>query len=584
MLLPGRADGWVNRQQHGHQQGRRSQAIINTNLKTELCRNHTKGFCTYGDRCAFAHGREELKYRTLREMQNAGRIPDAVKYRCIPCMTWVATGSCPYSSRCVFIHDPRVQGRQEAWLYAGSHMSSAYHSSDSAFFFPDLPRDPDSLLPRDSSLYDLDPAMCAAKDRADRAVYNMWYSFVSVLTDIETDKKALPSGGASAKPGAADVFPAPSPSSSDSTLALSDRSSSFGSDYSTSPTDGGGGGSAFAAGGFRASRTVASTGGGSGEQAAILDQHQAAERRIAYGGCPRLPSFVDLGRGVPTAPTTPTSPDTNVAGFPFEDSHLVAFSRGVTPGSGASRSYHPRSVEEEVSPASAAAAGGGSGGRGGSPGFSMPADYPSSPPKSRSGGRPTLRSSVSIADCSSSASCTSSTRGALPAALPRPCPSHRRPVVSTQVDANGNIVAAVARLSPPHVVAPRTASDSIDCSHQHYQRHCSPPARRVPFKTAPIPPHAAIPPRSEYPQPQPQPRRSSPPPAAAFAKQLAEEAEAEAVWLRLACPDRRDAPPPRGHHHHPYTERVRMWAALDHQRSCASSHNNNRKAPFPRMT
>lgn len=48
--------------------------------------------------------------------------------------------------RCVFIHDPRVQGRQEAWLYAGSHMSSAYHSSDSAFFFPDIPRDPDSLV------------------------------------------------------------------------------------------------------------------------------------------------------------------------------------------------------------------------------------------------------------------------------------------------------------------------------------------------------------------------------------------------------------------------------------------------------
>lgn len=47
---------------------------------------------------------------------------------------------------CVFIHDPRAQGRQDAWLYAGSHMSCAYHSSDSAFFFPDLPRDPDSMV------------------------------------------------------------------------------------------------------------------------------------------------------------------------------------------------------------------------------------------------------------------------------------------------------------------------------------------------------------------------------------------------------------------------------------------------------
>lgn len=137
----------------------------------------------------------------------------------------------------------------------------------------------------------------------------MWYSFVSVLTDIETDK--APPSGASAKHGT--VFPVPSPSSSDSTLALSDRSSSFGSDYSTSPTNGGGGsGSAFAAGGFRASRTAAAMGGG-GEQTAI-DQHQEAERRIECGGCPRLPSFVDLSRGVPTAPATPTSPDAEVAG------------------------------------------------------------------------------------------------------------------------------------------------------------------------------------------------------------------------------------------------------------------------------
>jgi hypothetical protein len=32
----------------------------------------------------------------------------------------VATGSCPYQSRCVFIHDPRLRGRSEAWLYCGN--------------------------------------------------------------------------------------------------------------------------------------------------------------------------------------------------------------------------------------------------------------------------------------------------------------------------------------------------------------------------------------------------------------------------------------------------------------------------------
>lgn len=52
------------------------------------------------------------------------------------------------TGRCVFIHDPRVKGPLEAWLYAGHQTKSsaaAYPSSDSSFFFPDMPRDPDSF-------------------------------------------------------------------------------------------------------------------------------------------------------------------------------------------------------------------------------------------------------------------------------------------------------------------------------------------------------------------------------------------------------------------------------------------------------
>ncbi|CAN0283191.1 unnamed protein product [Pylaiella littoralis] len=360
---------WPTRQ--GQQQQmpgrRRTQTIISTNLKTELCRNFEKGVCTYGERCAFAHGRVELKYRTLREMQNAGRIPDAVKYRCIPCMTWVATGSCPYSTRCVFVHDPRVQGREEAWLYAGSHMSSAYHSSDSAFFFPDLRRDPDSQLPKDSFLYDLDPAMSIAQDRADRAVYSMWYSFVSMLTNLEAVKAGdLPSP---AKSKLATQHPAPSPSSSsNSTISPCDRGGStrsFVPSFSTSPKSSSDGSSSSIGGGEEAGHfpltapvsccrnSVATSSGGadspvfadrsdacsnsSGDSVAAKE-HEAAECRLVYGGCPRLQCFVGLSRGVPARPPTPTSPDFFLEGFPADGAPSVFSFASTTPVTADTRS------------------------------------------------------------------------------------------------------------------------------------------------------------------------------------------------------------------------------------------------------
>ncbi|KAG5182633.1 hypothetical protein JKP88DRAFT_164454 [Tribonema minus] len=72
--------------------------VIEANRKTELCRNWQNGTCLYGGKCAFAHGQSELTVQTLTEMEKAGRIPNAARFRSNPCMasTWVATGSCPY--------------------------------------------------------------------------------------------------------------------------------------------------------------------------------------------------------------------------------------------------------------------------------------------------------------------------------------------------------------------------------------------------------------------------------------------------------------------------------------------------------
>ena len=62
--------------------------------KTELCRSWEEtGTCRYGDKCQFAHSRDELRV--------VDRHP---KYKTEMCKTFWEKGSCPYGKRCCFIH------------------------------------------------------------------------------------------------------------------------------------------------------------------------------------------------------------------------------------------------------------------------------------------------------------------------------------------------------------------------------------------------------------------------------------------------------------------------------------------------
>lgn len=66
--------------------------------KTELCKNWEEhGFCTYGSKCRFAHGTQELN---SKERQNG-------KYKSRPCQAFFSTMFCPYGNRCLFKHDER---------------------------------------------------------------------------------------------------------------------------------------------------------------------------------------------------------------------------------------------------------------------------------------------------------------------------------------------------------------------------------------------------------------------------------------------------------------------------------------------
>lgn len=72
-----------------------SQQQLNKELyKTELCESFTtKGHCKYGNRCQFAHGLGELKFKQR-----------STNFRTKPCVNWTKLGYCPYGKRCCFKH------------------------------------------------------------------------------------------------------------------------------------------------------------------------------------------------------------------------------------------------------------------------------------------------------------------------------------------------------------------------------------------------------------------------------------------------------------------------------------------------
>ncbi|CAM9333816.1 unnamed protein product, partial [Ectocarpus fasciculatus] len=214
--------------------GRPSLDLASVNRKTEICRNWQQGRCVAEAwKCAFAHGTHELRRQSLDEMEYTGRIPNASKFRCYPCLTWITTGACPYFSRCVFIHDPRIRGPNAAYLYKhNSNRSNSGKSGGSVgsplgrdiFYWPDMPRtDAGSnavristflwadaplaslplrglpQLPAISVNYDMDPSMLQSEDATERAVYQMWYSLVNTVTEIREQRNTLAGMGSASE-------------------------------------------------------------------------------------------------------------------------------------------------------------------------------------------------------------------------------------------------------------------------------------------------------------------------------------------------------------------------------------------------
>ena len=63
--------------------------------KTELCKYYEiNGYCKFGDRCAYAHGKENLR----------SKVTNSTAYRTRKCAQFFEKGYCPYGNRCQFAH------------------------------------------------------------------------------------------------------------------------------------------------------------------------------------------------------------------------------------------------------------------------------------------------------------------------------------------------------------------------------------------------------------------------------------------------------------------------------------------------
>jgi hypothetical protein len=89
--------------------------------KTELCKSYSEtGFCAYGNKCRFAHGRQELFDKVIA----------CKKYKQKECNSFFKNMYCCYGSRCHFRHEQRKLEDVERSFYTLCNMLLNTHSEE----------------------------------------------------------------------------------------------------------------------------------------------------------------------------------------------------------------------------------------------------------------------------------------------------------------------------------------------------------------------------------------------------------------------------------------------------------------------
>ena len=101
-----------------------------------MCKHYnTPQGCSYGDKCQFAHGPQELRSYNPNILSNEGPMDlskgqkNIINYKIVKCKNWEKDGTCKYGAHCTFAHgDDDLRNRVDNLCQMQPNMQMMYPS------------------------------------------------------------------------------------------------------------------------------------------------------------------------------------------------------------------------------------------------------------------------------------------------------------------------------------------------------------------------------------------------------------------------------------------------------------------------
>ena len=133
--------------------------------KTMLCKHYSsqKG-CSFGDKCQFAHGIEELRSQNgiinpVMGIQEKKKGPNPQNYKIVKCKYYEKDGTCRYGTLCTFAHgDSELRSKSDNIAYSqnGQMNNQMYPIMNNPFM---MGMDPNLMMPGMNIMNMPDPNM-----------------------------------------------------------------------------------------------------------------------------------------------------------------------------------------------------------------------------------------------------------------------------------------------------------------------------------------------------------------------------------------------------------------------------------------